>query len=94
MNLSEEQFSEVEEMAGLFFSPEEIAVNLELDEDDTDEFIGGVICKRTPDKIVAVYMRGRLSAEVTIRKAIKQSALNGSSPSQQMMMNYEKESRK
>lgn len=81
-------------MAGLFFSPEEISINLEFNEDETDEFIGGIICKRTSDKIVAVYMKGRLLAEVTLRKAIKQSALNGSSPSQQIMMNFEKESRK
>ena len=94
MNLNGEQLKEVEEMAGLFFSPEEIAVNLELNEEWTDCFITAVECKKTSEPIVAAYIRGRLSTEVELRKAIKQSALNGSSPSQQMMMNYQKESRK
>jgi len=93
MNLNEQQLTEVEELAGLFFSPADVAINLELDEDETDCFVAAVECKSTSAPIVAAYMRGWLSADITLRKAIKQSALNGSSPSQQMMLNYQKESR-
>jgi len=93
MNLNEEPLKMVEEMAGLFFSPELIAVNLELNEEDTDYFIAAIECKNTKNPLVASYFKGWLEAEITLRKAIKQSALNGSSPSQQMMMNYQRESR-
>jgi len=94
MNLNEEQLNEVEELAGLFFSPEEIAVNLELDEEWTEYVVAAVECKSTNVPFVASYIRGRLSTEIELRKAIRQSAMNGSSPSQQMMLNYLKESRK
>lgn len=93
MNLNEDQLSEIEEMAGLFFSPEDIAINLELDEEDTELFVAAVACKNTKNYQAGAYLKGWLSAEITLRKAIQQSALNGSSPSQQMMLNYQKESR-
>lgn len=93
MNLNEDQLSEIEEMAGLFFSPEDIAINLELDEEDTELFVAAVECKNAKNYQAGAYLRGWLSAEIILRKAIQQSALNGSSPSQQMMLNYQKESR-
>lgn len=94
MNFSEEQLKEVEEMAGLFFAPEEIAVNLQLNEDETESFVAAVIFRDTANPLVVAYLRGWMTAEVTLRKAIKQSALNGSSPSQQTMLNYQKEAQK
>jgi len=92
MNLNEEQLSLVEEMAGLFFPPEMIAINLELDEDDTARFIINVQINTTSMPIVAAYYKGRLQSEIELRKSIKQSANNGSSPSQQMMLNFKRES--
>jgi|SRR5665647_881493 len=98
MNLNEEQLkehlNEVEELAGLFFSPEDIAVNLELNEEDTEYIVAAVDGNYTNNPFVAAYIKGRLSTEIELRKAIRQSAMNGSSPSQQMMLNYLKESRK
>jgi len=94
MNLSAEQLDMVEEMAGLFFSPEDISICLELTELESDEFVEGVSCKATRQLIVASYLRGWLSGEVLLRKAIKQAALNGSSPSQQQLLNFQKENRK
>lgn len=91
MNLSEEQLKVVEEMAGLFFSPEMIAVNLELKEDEKEYFIAAVECKNTNNPLVAAYFKGWLESEIELRKAIKQSAKNGSSPSQQQMLNYQKD---
>ena len=35
MNFTEEQLNEIEEMAGLFFSPEDIAINLQLTEEES-----------------------------------------------------------
>ena len=94
MNLSEEQLNMVEEMAGLFLPPEMIAVNLELNEKDSEEFLIGVINEYTRMKIVAAYFKGRLQSEIELRRSIKQSANNRSSPSQQMMLNFKKESAK
>ena len=93
MNLNEDQLSEIQQMAGLFFSPEDVAVNLEMDEDDTELFIAAIASRNTRNDQAGAYLRGWLSAEITLRKAIQQSALNGSSPSQQMMLNYQRESR-
>ncbi len=93
MNLSEEQLREVEEMAGLFFGPEEIAVNLELNEEDAELFKTVLEVKFSGHPIVAAYMRGWIQTEVELRKAIKQSALNGSSPSQTMMLDYQRNNR-
>ena len=93
MNFYEDQLSEIEQMAGLFFSPEDVAVNLEMDEDDLEQFIAAVQSRNTTCVPAGAYLRGWLSAEITLRKAIQQSALNGSSPSQQMMLNYQRESR-
>ena len=93
MNLNEDQLNEIEQMAGLFFSPEDVAVNLEMDEEDTEMFIAAVATRNTKNYQAGAYLRGWLSAEITLRKAIQQSALNGSSPSQQMLLNYQRESR-
>jgi hypothetical protein len=94
MNLTAEQLNVTEEMAGLFFSTEEIATNLELTEEDEEEFNTGVENRDTALPMVAAYYRGWLGAEIALRKAIRQSALNGSSPSQQQLINFQKESRR
>ena len=91
MNLNEEQLSMVEEMAGLFFPPEMIAVNLELSESDTEFFVNAVIMQNLQADITKAYFKGWLQTEIELRRAIKQSAMNGSSPSQQMMINYKRE---
>ena len=93
MNLNAVQLDMVEEMAGLFFSPEDIAICLELTDLECEEFADGVAIKATRQPIVAAFHRGWLSGEVLLRKAIKQAALNGSSPSQQQLLNFQKENR-
>jgi hypothetical protein len=98
MNLDEEQlnelYSEIEEMASLFFSPEEISVNCGFNDDWKEVFVNDVERENNYGKLASAYFKGRLSAEIQLRKAIKQSALNGSSPSQQMMLNFERDSRR
>ncbi|MCX6231126.1 MAG: hypothetical protein NTZ33_06240 [Bacteroidetes bacterium] len=88
MNLDAEQLKEIERMAELFFSAEEIAVNIEVDPDDLAFLI---LSKQGP--AYAAYMTGWLKTDVELRKCILQSALNGSSPSQQMMKEYQNRSR-
>ena len=93
MNLSEEQLSEIENMAALFFSTEDIAINVGLTGEDAEYFNVAVEFKSVEPCSMAYY-RGRLTAEIELRKSIKQSALNGSTPAQTAMLNFERESRK
>lgn len=88
MLFSEEQLSEIESMASLFFTPEEIAVNIEVDPDDF------LLCiKSQTGPAYTRYMAGRLASEIELRKAIQQSALHGSSPAQQMMRDWHNRSK-
>ena len=93
MNFSEEQLKEIEDMAGLFFGADDIAINLELNEEETELFGFRIDSKNSTFPEVAAYLKGRLTAKIVMRKAIKQSAQNGSSPSQQQMLNFLKESK-
>lgn len=88
MNLTEEQLSEVEEMAGLFFSIDNIADNLELDEAELETIKLDFELKR--GDFYKAYRKGWLTNEVKLRKSIEKAADNGSNPAQQMMLNFQK----
>jgi len=88
MNLTEEHYKEIEDMAALFFSPAEIALNVGLAEDETELFKTVVELRNLAYPMANAYFRGRLSAEIELRKAIKQAATNGSNPAQQMMLTF------
>jgi hypothetical protein len=88
MHLSGEQLKEVEMMASLFFSVEEIAVNLEIRE--VDEL--RAMFELREGEAYRAFQRGRLRTEAELRTAIRQAALNGSSPAQQMMISFLKSS--
>lgn len=93
MNLTEEQLKEVEHMAGLFFSIGEICAVLELDEEAADYFDSCVsVNNRHP--FVKSFISGRLKAEVELRKAVKQAAMNGSNPAQMQMIEFFKQSKR
>lgn len=68
--LDDNQIKEVEELAGLFFSIDEVA------------FIMGVNSQDQTFK--KAYDRGSLKSEAEIRKSIIQLAKDGSSPAQAM----------
>lgn len=91
MNLTEEQLSEVEAMAGLFFTVEDICAVLELDAETADYFDSCIKVKNN-HPFVRAYIKGRLSSEVQLRTAVKQAALNGSNPAQNTMIEYFKKS--
>ena len=93
MNFSSEQLKEIEDMAGLFFGAGEIAINLELNEYETELFGFRIDSRNSSYPEVAAYLKGRLTADIVMRKAIKQSAQNGSSPSQQQMLTFLKDSK-
>jgi len=93
MNLTTEHLNAIEELASLFFSPEDICINLELDDDDSEVLKFAIAEKQIRNPGAASYFKGWFTAEIAMRKAIKQSAMNGSSPSQQIFLNYQRESR-
>jgi len=75
-------------MAALFFGPSDIAINLELA--DAEEFCTMIELKA--GEAYRAYCRGRLRTEAELRSAIRQAALNGSSPAQQLMIAFMKDS--
>lgn len=88
MNLTTDQLKEIESMASLFFTPEEIAINIEV---DPEEFIEMILSK-TGDGYKR-YIKGCLTTEVDLRRAILQAALHGSTPAQQMMRDWKNRSK-
>lgn len=84
MNLTADQLIEVEEMAALFLSLSEIAINIEEDPEQFDLCI-----KSEQGPVFMAYMKGVLRTKIALRKSILSSALNGSSPAQQMMKEFE-----
>ena len=90
MNLSEEQLSEIEEMAGLFFRVEDIADNLELSMEELEDLLLDIQLKQ--GDFYKAYRRGWLTSEVKLRKAIEKAAENGSNPAQQMLLDFQKQS--
>lgn len=90
--MTEEQLNEIEAMAGLFFSPEDIALNLQFEPTQCDIFCISVEARNVSIPFVAAYYKGRLAAQVAMRAAIRQSAENGSNPAQQAMLKFMNES--
>lgn len=88
MSFCEQQLKVIEKMASLFFPPESIAINLELQEPEL--FLSMIEMRTGP--AFAAYMRGRLQTEIELREAIKMAAINGSSPAQGLMIQFFKES--
>ena len=88
MNLNEDQLSEIEEMAGLFFSIEDIADNLEMDEETLEQLLAQFHLKQ--GEFYKAYRSGWLKSEVKLRRSIEKAAENGSNPAQQMMLNFQK----
>lgn len=82
---SDEQLDMIELMASLFFEVKDIALNIEVDPNKLE-----VDIQNTNSPVAKRYIKGALSTEIELRKAIKESALAGSSPSQNIFINYSK----
>jgi len=87
MNFTQEQLDEIESMATLFLPPDDIAINIGVDPDEFTELIN---IKSGPG--YQAFFKGWMKTEVELRQSILQAALNGSSPAQQMMLNYQNKS--
>jgi hypothetical protein len=78
--LSKEQIQEIETMSELFYFPEDIADNLEI---DAEKFTNSIQAKT--GEAYKAYRKGWLTGDIKLRKAIASAAENGSSPAQVMM---------
>jgi hypothetical protein len=85
MNLSEEQLESIREMGSLFYSPREVAINIEVDPDDFETLI-----KSEQGEAFSAYMAGWFESDIKVRRSTLQSAINGSTPSLQIIENYKK----
>ena len=79
--LTEEQINEITDMARLFFSPEDIAVNIGL---PVEDFKLHLISQEGP--VFVAFKKGWLLGEIPLRKAIARAAENGSNPAQVKML--------
>jgi hypothetical protein len=82
--LTKEQQTEIEELASLFFTDEEIVVIMQLPED--------TLQRVNVDDFYLPFKRGRLKKEAELRKSIFNLAVNGSSPAQILATQIIKES--
>lgn len=76
-----EELNEIEKMAGLCFTPEQISIVLQV---NTDEF-----CRMYNDKtsiVFLTYQRGALIHETEVRNSIYNLAKGGSSTAQQQYL--------
>jgi hypothetical protein len=80
MELSPTQLSDITELAELFYSPADIAVNIGVDEDELTTSV-----KSQSGEAYIAYKTGWLKGDMTLRKSIAKAAENGSNPAQQML---------
>jgi hypothetical protein len=83
MNLTEQQLNAITDMASLFYSPKEIAINLEVDIDEFD-----IEIKSEHGAAYKAFMKGWFESDIKLRRSTLQSAINGSTPSIQIIENY------
>lgn len=88
MNLTDVQLAEIEELAGLFLEPEEIAILLDLDEAAFQEAI-----RRKQGAAWRYYFRGKTESKKAIHQNIVKMAKHGSPQAEdmakQLMINQE-----
>jgi hypothetical protein len=87
MNLTEDQLKQLEILAGLFFSLQDMMLALDIPLYKEQDFKQTVKYEKTHPAFLA-YQKGRLTAEIELRQSIKQAALNGSNPAQTTMMDF------
>lgn len=85
MNLESTKLEMIEQLAGLFYTPREIAIILEVDPEDLDNEIAS-----ENGEIYTAYMKGYYKSDVELRKSITESALQGSSPAAGHAKRYSK----
>jgi hypothetical protein len=87
MKFTAEEIDCIREMAGLFFTPEEIAINLEV---NTNNFINEIKSK-SGDAYFA-FISGSLTGDLKLRSGIMKAAEHGSHPAQTVMLKIKEDS--
>lgn len=88
MNLSETELETVQKLAGLFYTPREIALMIESDADDFEAAI-----RSESGAVFKAYFKGYYEADMELRSCIRESALQGSSPAQGLLREIQKQSK-
>ena len=85
MNLTQQELETIEKLAGLFYTPKQIAIILEIDPEMFEAHI-----RSETGNTYRAYYKGYYEADIELRKSITQSALSGSSPAQTMLRDIQK----
>lgn len=83
MNLSSEQLTKIQELAGLFFRVDEIAVSIDVDMDELEEEIAN---KRSA--AFRAYLKGKTDTKLAIRTNVIRMARNGSPQAEDLAERY------
>ncbi len=85
--LNNTELEEIQAMAELFYTPEEISENLEIDYEDFRQAMA-----RKDNEIYRAFRMGWISGDMKLRKGIALAAEHGSNPAQQMLMQLKEKS--
>jgi hypothetical protein len=88
IDITDSDLKEIQKLAGLFFTPKEIAVMLEM---NPTAFYSA--CNVEGNDIYNAFTGGRLQGEVDLRESIMKMAKAGSSPAQTMALDMLKQSK-
>ena len=88
MNYTQEELQTIEDMAALFYSYKDIAIVLEV---DVEEF--KALMRLEEGNAYSRYQKGWITSDMSIRKSLLESAINGSSPAQMMLMELNKDNK-
>ncbi len=83
MNLTDEQLAEVEELAGLFLEPAEIAVLLNI---NIRDFFCDLELQNTP--VFRSYLRGKATSKKAIHENVVKLAKHGSPQAEDLVKHF------
>jgi hypothetical protein len=81
MKLTSQQLQQVEELASYFFSPEEVAIVLDVNSDEL-----AIELFDQHSAVYKAYQRGKLKSKLELRKSILTLSKQGSWPAQTLAM--------
>jgi hypothetical protein len=78
MDFTTDQIKEIEELAGLLFSPKEVLIIIGVFDQSR------VVTQLSNKDFSLAYQRGKLKSEAEIRRSVIELAKNGSAPAQML----------
>lgn len=83
MNLSDSELNKIQELAGLFLTPDEIAVSMDLDIVSFEKLL-----KNTKSKAYLAYLKGKTESKIAIRQNVIKMAKHGSPQAEELAERY------